>query len=329
MRGSRAGLALLGLALAQPAPAQVPTLPSAPPPATTAGPNADLAYGAYQAGHYRRAVSEALKRIEADNNDAAAMTLVAEIYRQGLGVAPDQKAATEWYERAAERGDINAVYALSLALLEGRGIQKDDMRAGMLLERAARAGHAFANYNLAMALLATGQSTDAQRAVAALEISANADVGDAQYALAILYRQGRGVDQDEAKSAEWMAKAVSSGFVPAEVEYAIMLFNGTGVPKDEIGAARLFLRAAYQGNAIAQNRLARLYQAGRGINPDKAEAAAWHLAARAQGLKDEMLDRLIDGLTPEQLKRAAELAAQRIESTALTTALTTPAQPLK
>jgi TPR repeat protein len=87
--------------------------------------------------------------------------------------------------------------------------------------------------------------------------------------------------------------------------------------------------AAFKGNAIAQNRLARLYQAGRGINPDSAEAAAWHLAARAQGLNDPMLDQLVERLTPEQLNRAAQLAAQRIESTALTTALTTLGQPLK
>ena len=38
---------------------------------------------------------------------------------------------------------------------------------------------------------------------------------------------------------------------------------------------------------------------------------------------------VIDGLTPEQLNRAAQLAAQRIESTSLTTALTTPSQPSK
>lgn len=325
MNGLRRAVMLAGLALAQPVAAQVPTLPSAPAPTTAAGPNADLAYGAYQAGHYRRAQEEALKRIEANSNDAAAMTLLGEIYRQGLGVAPDQKAATEWYERAAERGDINAVYALAIALLDDGNPRHDATRAGILLERAAAAGHPAANYNLAITLLATGRSTDAQRAVSCLEVAAKAGLGDAQYALGALYKQGRGVDQDNARAAEWMAKAVESGTIAAEVEYAIMLFNGDGVTKDEVAAAKLFLRAANKGNAIAQNRLARLYQAGRGIAPDKAEAAAWHLAARAQGLDDPMLDRLVDGLTPEQRTRAARLAAQRIEGTALTT----PSQPSK
>ncbi|MDP3320091.1 MAG: hypothetical protein Q8S58_13260 [Bosea sp. (in: a-proteobacteria)] len=101
-RRALAGLLLAGLAF----------------PLSAGAAERDTAYAAYQTGHYRRALSEALKRIEADSKDAAAMTLVGEIYRQGLGVRPDQRVATEWYERAAERGDINAAYALAIALLD-------------------------------------------------------------------------------------------------------------------------------------------------------------------------------------------------------------------
>eukprot|EP01042_Synura_sphagnicola_P035635 gene35635-45630_t len=67
----------------------------------------DLAYGAYQAGHYRRAQAEALKRLEADPGDAAAMTLLGEIYREGLGLRIDPKAAADWYRLAADKGDVN------------------------------------------------------------------------------------------------------------------------------------------------------------------------------------------------------------------------------
>jgi TPR repeat protein len=281
----------------------------------------DLAYGAYQTGHYRRAVQEALKRIEADSTDAAAMTLLGEIYRQGLGVPEDPVAATEWYARAAERGDINAVYALAIALLGNAGSDKvatDPARAGRLLEQAAAAGHPAANYNLALTLLATGEPQDEARAIACLEIAAGSDIGEALHALGILAKQGRGMPQSDATAAGWMARAAAAGHLPGEVEYAIMLFNGTGVAKDEAAAARLFLRAAGKGNPIAQNRLARLYQAGRGIPTDSIEAAAWHLAARARGLDDPQLDQLFDRLNPEQQGRAAALAATRIEGAALT-----------
>ncbi len=278
----------------------------------------DLAYGAYQTGHYRRAQSEALKRIEADNSDAAAMTLLGEIYRQGLGVAPDQKIATEWYERADARGDINATFALATELLDEASGKRDPVRAGQLLEKAAAAGHPTANYNLALALLATGSGTDEKRAVACLELAAKAQVPDAAYALGVLAQQGRGLPRSEEAAARWMKQAAEGGNVSAQVEYAIMLFNGTGVPRDEKAAARLFRQAAERGNAIAQNRLAKLYQFGLGIPPDTIEAAAWHLAARSQGLQDPGLDALFDKLNPEQKTRAAAMAATRISSFALT-----------
>ena len=194
-----------------------------------AAPVADAAYGAYQAGHYRRALSEALKRIEADNGDAAAMTLLGEIYRQGLGVAPDQKAAMEWYERAEARGDINAAFALATQLLDDKNGKRDLARAGALMEKAAAAGHPAANYNLALTLLATGRESDDKRAVACLETAARAGVGDAMHALGVMAKQGRGMPESETVAARWMKQATAAGNVPGEVEYAIMLFNGTGV----------------------------------------------------------------------------------------------------
>lgn len=278
----------------------------------------DAAYGAYQAGHYRRALAEALKRIEADNSDAAAMTLIGELYRQGLGVPPDQKVATEWYDRAEARGDINAAFALATQLLDDKSGKRDPARAGALLEKAAKAGHPAANYNLAIALLAANRQEDDKRAIACLEIAAKAQVGDAMYALGVLAKQGRGMPANEEVAARWMKQASAAGNVPGEVEYAIMLFNGTGVEKNETAAASLFRRAAWQGNPIAQNRLAKLYQFGLGIAPDTIEAAAWHLAARSQGLKDDALDDLFDRLKPEQQARAARMAAGRISSAVLT-----------
>ena len=283
-----------------------------------AAPIADDAYGAYQAGHYRRALTEAVKRIEANNNDGAAMTLLGELYRQGLGVAPDQKIAAEWYERAEARGDINAAFALATLLLDEKSGKRDPARAGALLEKAAAAGHPAANYNLALTLLAIGREADDKRAVASLEIAAKAEVADAMHALGVLAKQGRGMPASEETAARWMKQAAAAGNVPGMVEYAIMLFNGTGVAKDEARAAKLFQRAAALGNPIAQNRLAKLYQFGLGIPPDTIEAAAWHLAARAQGLDDPGLDALFDRLNPEQQGRAARIAATRVNNAVLT-----------
>jgi uncharacterized protein len=292
-----------------------------------AGPGAaaepDFAYGAYQAGHYQRAAREATDRLAKDSNDTAAMTLLGEIHRLGLGVRIDTSVATDWYRLAADRGDSHAMHALALALFSGQGVARDTAKASALLEKAAAKGHPEACYNLAIALLASSDPDQLQRAVTLLQAAAEAEIADAQHALASLIKQGRGVTKDADAAADMMRRAAANGSLAGVVELAIMVFNGDGTGKDERAAGRLFTRAATRGNVIAQNRLARLLGSGRGISRNLVEAAGWHLAARSQGLSDATLDAIYEGLSPEDRRKAQELAADRIEDAALTS-LTRP-----
>ena len=137
--------------IAVPVEAQAPK--SAPPPwpatpaptAAPAGqPNIDIAYGAYQRGYYITAFNEANKR--AQQNDPAAMTLLGEIYAQGLGVGRDDAKAAQWYKQAAAKGDRDAMFALAMFNFQGRGGARDPAEAARLLESAARLGHAAAAF---------------------------------------------------------------------------------------------------------------------------------------------------------------------------------------
>ncbi len=95
------------------APSDKKTTPELPSPYTpnysrgavppNSGQPADLAYGAYQRGQYVTAFREATKRIEANPKDAAAMTLLGELYNQGLGVKQNPVKAAEWYRLAPPR----------------------------------------------------------------------------------------------------------------------------------------------------------------------------------------------------------------------------------
>jgi uncharacterized protein len=288
-------VALAGLALTLPARA-------APP---------DLAYGAYQRGLYITALREATARLERNPEDAAAMTLLGELYNQGLGVAANPATAMEWYRLAARRGDPHALLSLGLISLEGRGTSKNQEQGKAWLEQAAAKGEPRASFNLALLFLSTGAHGDLLRAVELLRKSADAEIGDAQHALGVLYLKGRGVSRDAAEAARWFERAAKNGSLAGEVEHAILLFNGDGVPADEKQAARGFRSAAAKGSAIAQNRLARLYVAGRGVPQNRVEAAAWHLLAAAQGLADPWLDNALKDLSPDERARAERLAAER------------------
>jgi TPR repeat protein len=278
----------------------------------------DQAYGAYQAGHYVTAFRMATARIEANERDAAAMTLLAELIFQGLGTRQDDGRAAQWYRLAADRGDRNAQFALAMLHLSGRGVPRDEARALALLEQAAAQGHGPAAFNLALPLLASGSEESLSKAVPLLRLAAEAEVGDAQHALAVLMNEGRGVPQDIERGADMMARAASNGSLAGEVEFAILQFAGRGIGRDERAAARGFVRAAARGNAIAQNRLARILLQGRWLPRDVTEALGWHIAARAQGLADAELDAELARATPEEQARAQSFAEDLATANALT-----------
>lgn len=309
------GLALAILLLAAvPADAQSPvpdaTAPATPDPGATRDkprPPLDLAYGAFQRGLYLTAFNEASKRVAADPTDGAAMTLIGELYANGFGVRQDWAKAGDWYRLAIQRGDPHAAFALGMMTLDGRGVAKDAAAGRRLLESAADAVPAAA-YNLALLLLEARRPESDRRAAELMRRAADAGEVDAQYALAVLYRQGKGVTRDPVEGAIWMARAAAARNAAAEVEYGIMLFNGEGVLRNETGAAAFFLRAAEKGNPVAQNRLARLHAAGRGVPRDLVEAAKWHAIAGSRGVKDPWLDETLKGLSPAERARADEAA---------------------
>ena len=89
----------------------------APPPDD---PNVDLVFGAYQRGQYKTAFDLATKRVQ-DNGDPKAMTMLGELYANAMGVKRDDAKAAEWYQRAADGGDREGMFALAMLRLGGRG----------------------------------------------------------------------------------------------------------------------------------------------------------------------------------------------------------------
>jgi TPR repeat protein len=284
-----------------------PASPPAPP--STTDNDLDLAYGAYQRGYFLTAFREATKRA-GESNDSKAMTLLGELYADGLGVPASDQKAVEWYRLAADRGDPNAMFALAMFNIGSRGGLHDRAAASALLASAAKLGHAAAAYDLAL-LYIEGQQfpQDFTRAAELLRVAAQTGNAEAQYALATFYKEGRGLAKDDREAARLLGAAALADNADAQVEYGIALFNGTGVSKNEVAAAKYFKRAALRGNAVAQNRLARLYMIGRGVPVDPVEAIKWHIAAKAGGASDPQLDEFM-GRQTKEIRGAAELAAK-------------------
>jgi TPR repeat protein len=276
-----------------PAPTDTIDKPSEPVPSRFGARAADDAFGAFQRGLYITAHNLALPR--AKQGDAAAQTLLAEIYARGLGRPRDGAAARRWYELAAAQGVAEAEFRYGLILLDESSREKDEAKraeARKLMEKAARAGNPLASFNMAQLILSE-RPGDAGRQAAYPHFleAAKKNVADAQYAVAQYHINGiRPVFSDLEKGAYWLMEAAQRNFDTAQYEIGQMLLSGLGMPRDYEAGFGWILRAARAGNVAARAELAKLYWAGIGTEPDNERAAAWYVLARRAGFRDTVLD---------------------------------------
>ena len=62
-------------------------------------------------------------------------------------------------------------------------------------------------------------------------------VAEAQFKLAVMYENGRGVKQDFSEALKWHKLAAEQGYMLAQYNYGLMHATGRGVGRDEATAA--------------------------------------------------------------------------------------------
>jgi TPR repeat protein len=277
-------------------------------PSRFGAPQPDMAYGAYQRGLYLTALHLALPR--ADAGDAAAETLVAEIYARGLGVPRDPEKAKDYYGKAAKQGIPEAEFRYALILMGDKPSAEAPDEAFQLMKEAADAGHQMAQFNYAQMVSARNPGSEGLlQAFVYYRKAADSGLADAQYAMSQAYANGiGGMPKDEAEARKWLLLAARQGYDTAELDLGTWLVEGRGGQQDVKAGFDWLKVAAEGGNVAAQNRVAKLYLNGIGTNADKIEAAAWYIRARRAGLSDPDMDLFYSGLSPDDQKKAIERA---------------------
>src|SRR6185312_1325098 len=159
---------------------QVPPAATVTPAPAPDNPNVDLVFGAYQRGQYKTAFDLATQRVQ-ERSDPKAMTMLGELYANAMGVKHDDAKAAEWYQRAADGGDREGMFALAMLRLAGRGGPVNRDAAVQLLASSAKLGNPKAAYNLALLYL-DGQTLpqDVRRAAELLRVAADEGSPEAQ-----------------------------------------------------------------------------------------------------------------------------------------------------
>ena len=132
----------------------------------------------------------------------------------------------------------------------------------------------------------------------------------AQYALGLLYHDGKGVAKDLQASLKWMKKAAESGLIDAQLFVGNLYFDGEGVGQDYQAAIRWYMMAARKGNVDAEYDVAMMFESGLGVPIDCDRAEQWYTKAANQG--DEESQEILEYFTCREYANVASLNAPRL-----------------
>ena len=165
----------------------------------------------------KRAVIEMLEQNWEDDSSVSVAYQLGRVWRDGLGVPPNDDKAEMWFRRAAEDGHSGAQYALAKLLHQQSRVNA----AVSWYEQAAEDGNPFAAYHLGKLYLAgEGVPKDVAKAVEYLNDAAEQCNPQAQYILGKLYLLGSEVTRDRETAAQWFTAAADQGH-----EYAQFFLN--------------------------------------------------------------------------------------------------------
>ena len=240
------------------------------------------------------------------------------------------------FEKAADRGHIDASFLLGTIYLKGGSIFKElktDVKyAGIIIPGEfpydiSKAFHYYlisgnkgdtlsydvCSFIITQHLNPESDTVKAGKILQSLEALAGNGNALAQRFLAELYSEGNVVEKDDYKAFELLKESAEGGDVWGEYNIARKYISGLGVERDTVKGYIWMKKAAEQNLTAAQFDLAVLYYLGTGTDINRQMGYAWLLVAKANGHPEaETLVNESDngGLTPEEEKEAHEIAAK-------------------
>lgn len=121
--------------------------------------------------------------------------------------------AAQWFEKAANQGDLSSTYFCGMMKMKGMGVAVDEVAGLELIQTAADHDFPQACYDLSMRYAAgDAVEADSAKSVNYLRRAAMAGSHRAQWDYATALRDGRNVPRSYSLAYDWMAIAVNQGY---------------------------------------------------------------------------------------------------------------------
>jgi len=261
--------------------------------------------------------------LAAEGNLPDSQELIGELYLRGLGVEQSDEKAFEWFQKAAEQGDVNAQHNLSEMYWNGRAVPQNYRLAAMWALKAAEQGFVMAQTNLAKLYLngwglpqdnekglywmreAAEQGDDmAKKFVASMVMAASEEEGSefgyfSGANINDLHRSAKSghsaaqlalgskyaEDGDDEQAVYWLTKAAEQDNYAAASLLGSIYYDSTTI-QDYEKASFWLHKASDNGEDSAQFQLGWMYLYGEGVTQNDTEALYWIRKSSEQGNKN-------------------------------------------
>ncbi|MBL4910835.1 MAG: sel1 repeat family protein [Alteromonadaceae bacterium] len=180
-----------------------------------------------------------------------------------------------------------------------------------LLTPLVNEGYAPAQYQMAMIYKnGDGVQKNLNKSFKLLTLAANTNYVDAQFDLANMYSDGIATKKDLKKAFMLTMKAAKKNLPSAQYNIGVMYYFGDGVVKDNLKASRWYKKAANQNYALAQFNLALMYYDGKGVEKSNIMSYVWNIIAARNGYQKAVRSLTIDehNLNVADLQKARDKA---------------------
>lgn len=218
-------------------------------------------------------MEDAMQNAANEDDEIAAYSILARVYRDGVTVSKDPVAAFEYYMKAAELEDPWGMAMVGQSLMYGDGVKKDGKEALVWNEKAAEAGSEAGMRNLAICYdYGTGTKKNAAKAIEWYKKLLEKMENDrfAMYRISLCLSdpdREYGTNPTE----EMYAEAFKYASMSAEADeqnanYVLgyLYTFGKGCTKDYVAAVKCYTKAASCGNQKAKEKLTHFIKNGNG-----------------------------------------------------------------
>lgn len=215
------------------------------------------------------------------------LRMLADCKYAGLGMKEDPEEMIRLLRQAIDLGDGEAAGKLAYCYEYGRGISADEKKAFELYKLGAQRRNAMSQFKYAEFLILgrpDGNEPDIKEALKWYRIAAKAKNPQALFRMGVFYLDGMGpIEKDPKKAAEYFYESAKLGYVQAQYNLACLFSEGRGLMKDDAAALFWYLQAAKQGDPASARTIGIFYLDGRGVSRSITKAEYWLKKAAASG----------------------------------------------